>query len=292
KQYQILGKRNDDLSTAIEVKIVENKNEFSSGSYEKPEIESKWIKRNSYCVAEAKLESRHIIECILSNEDSFPADLLPSILQIFLSNGFFKPEMLHSTQSINDQSKVSFLFSVNCSLPNFQVILDGPIRNIYLESDKKVKINYYDMKFRNKNTQTLKGFKVSIDSSSIRIELDTNYNDDNFSSVRVNMLNTTESWIMWDQIRRVIFEYITNNPLIVPNYFLYENDKNNEYISQETSRVPEKYRELISLWHQGKTSNEIAILLGIQPKTVDNKICNLRRTYGEGVVHYRKDKKG
>jgi len=48
------------------------------------------------------------------------------------------------------------------------------------------------------------------------------------------------------------------------------------------------YREAIKLWHERKTTAEIAQIIGRREQTVRNKIAELRKIYGEEVVPKRR----
>ncbi len=47
-------------------------------------------------------------------------------------------------------------------------------------------------------------------------------------------------------------------------------------------------RDIIRLWREGYTASEIAEQSGFASKTVSNRICELRKTFGDGVVPRRR----
>ncbi len=46
-------------------------------------------------------------------------------------------------------------------------------------------------------------------------------------------------------------------------------------------------RDMVRLWREGYTAEQIAEEMSFTPKTVNNRICELRKTFGDNVVPYR-----
>ena len=50
-------------------------------------------------------------------------------------------------------------------------------------------------------------------------------------------------------------------------------------------------REMVELWWKGHTSQEIGRRLYLSPKTIGNRICQLRKEHGEGMIPYHRKRR-
>lgn len=73
---------------------------------------------------------------------------------------------------------------------------------------------------------------------------------------------------------------------IKPSLFEEKEDTKNRNIDELYLLIPDRYknREMVRLWNSGFSLLEISEKLRIEPETVNNQICKLRKKYSDKVV--------
>ena len=116
------------------------------------------------------------------------------------------------------------------------------------------------------------------------------------SLLRVQLRGEKNVWLIWDKIRDELEKLGWFTLPVIP-----ESSKTDEIKGEpqqiETSTPAEVWisipnvganRDILRFWHQGLTCGQISVRVGLNGKTVLNRINKLRKEFGSQIVPYRK----
>ena len=106
----------------------------------------------------------------------------------------------------------------------------------------------------------------------------------------VHIQGSDLEWKLWDCIRDEMYEkgWLSHT---ISQTSIFDISSKNGSDCAGLNLIPGlnfKENEIISYWRQGLSAKEIGKRLSMQPHSVNNKVCELRREYGEDLVPNRK----
>jgi len=137
--------------------------------------------------------------------------------------------------------------------------------------------------------------KLSLEKS--RLSIHAEMLPSNGTLLRVHLNGEKNLWRLWDQIRDELEKLGWFSLPDLPTPHTPGVTELEVTRSQITKPAPETWmsipdiganREILRLWHQGLTCEQIAIRVGLTGKTVLNRINKLRNEFGIQIVPYRK----
>lgn len=136
--------------------------------------------------------------------------------------------------------------------------------------------------------------KLSLEKNRLSIHAETL--PSNGTLLRVHLNGEKNLWGLWDQIRDELEKlgWFSLPDLPTPPTpgvtELVTRPQITDYAAETWTSIPDigANREILRLWHQGLTCEQIAVRVGLTGKTVLNRINKLRNEFGIQIVPYRK----
>jgi hypothetical protein len=114
--------------------------------------------------------------------------------------------------------------------------------------------------------------------------------------LHVHLNGDKSLWLLWDKIRDELEKLGWFSLPEIPKQPASEKDKPVSQTQEVTPAIEiwmsisdiGANRDIVRLWHQGLTCAQIAVRVGLNEKTILNRINQLRKKYGVQIIPYRK----